>query len=79
MRELLALVVNEGTGRGINVNAPYVGAKTGTTNDFRDFWVAGLTNQYTSAVWVGYDQPRNMKSIENKKIPHQIFNLIMQD
>ena len=79
MRELLALVVKEGTGRGITVHTPYVGAKTGTTNDFRDFWVAGLTNQYTSAVWVGYDQPQNMKRIENKKIPHQIFNLIMQD
>ncbi len=79
IRELLALVVSDGTGRGVSISSPFVGAKTGTTNDFYDFWIAGLTDSYTSAVWVGYDQPKNMKSIEKKQFPHHIFNQIMQD
>ena len=77
MRDLLADVVDNGTGKGINVNSSYVGAKTGTTNDFYDYWIAGLTDTYTAAVWIGYDMPKNMKPIESKKIHHKIFNQIM--
>ncbi|MBK3496190.1 penicillin-binding protein [Viridibacillus sp. YIM B01967] len=78
MRTLLGDVVHNGTGVGIHVNAPYVGAKTGTTNDYRDYWLAGLTDRYTSAVWIGYDRPRNMYWLENAKIHHRIFSSIMQ-
>ncbi|QUG42488.1 penicillin-binding protein [Psychrobacillus sp. INOP01] len=77
MRDLLGDVVVNGTGKGINVNSSYVGAKTGTTNDYYDYWVTGLTDTYTSAVWIGYDMPQNMKQIESKKIHHKIFNQIM--
>lgn len=77
MRDLLADVVKNGTGKGISVSSSYVGAKTGTTNDFYDYWVTGLTDTYTAAVWIGYDMPRNMKPIESKKIHHKIFNQIM--
>lgn len=78
IRFLMSDVVNHGTGVGIHVNAPYVGAKTGTTNDYRDFWLAGLTNRYTSAVWIGYDRPQNMQNLENAKIHHRIFSGIMR-
>lgn len=77
MKDLLADVVVNGTGKGIHVNSSYVGAKTGTTNDYYDYWVTGLTDTYTAAVWIGYDMPKNMKSIESKKIHHKIFNEIM--
>ncbi|MFJ7827481.1 transglycosylase domain-containing protein [Psychrobacillus sp. NPDC096623] len=77
MRDLLADVVVNGTGKGVHVNSAYVGAKTGTTNDYHDYWVTGLTETYTSAVWIGYDMPHNMKLIESKKIHHKIFNKIM--
>lgn len=77
MRDLLEDVVVNGTGKGLSVTAPYVGAKTGTTNDFYDYWVAGLSDTHTSAVWIGYDMPQNMKPIESKKIHHKIFNQIM--
>ncbi|WP_102694224.1 transglycosylase domain-containing protein [Rummeliibacillus pycnus] len=79
IRFLMSDVVQHGTGVGIHVNAPYVGAKTGTTNDYRDFWLAGLTNRYTSAVWLGYDRPQNMEGLENAKIHHRIFSSIMSN
>ena len=71
MRDLLSDVVNNGTGEGVSIPSSYVGAKTGTTNDYHDYWITGLTDTYTSAVWIGYDLPKNMKSIESKKI-HQL-------
>lgn len=30
------------------------GMKTGTTNDAKDGWMAGMSTQYAAAVWVGY-------------------------
>lgn len=77
MRTLLNDVVRKGTGVGVTSSSSYVGAKTGTTNDYRDYWLAGLTNQYTTAIWIGHDEPRNMYHLENDKIHIRIFNAIM--
>ena len=77
MRTLLTDVVTKGTGKGLYTKTAYIGAKTGTTNDYKDFWVAGLTENYTTAVWIGYDEPRNMQSLENTKIHFKLFNAIM--
>ncbi|MDN4492860.1 transglycosylase domain-containing protein [Ureibacillus aquaedulcis] len=77
MRSLLHDVVTSGTGKGITSNSSYIGVKTGTTNDYKDLWVAGMTNEYTSAVWIGYDTPSSMQSIQNNKIHFKIFNTIM--
>ena len=35
-------------------------AKTGTTSDFRDYTFAGLNPYFSTAVWWGFDQPKNM-------------------
>jgi penicillin-binding protein 1A len=32
--------------------------KTGTTNDYRDAWFAGVTPDLSAAVWVGHDDMR---------------------
>ncbi|MEG0472432.1 MAG: transglycosylase domain-containing protein [Solibacillus sp.] len=76
MRDLLTDVVKSGTGKGLYSSSGYIGAKTGTTNQFKDYWVAGLTNDYTAAVWIGYDTPRSMEKIEKAKIHFSIFNAI---
>ena len=34
--------------------------KTGTTNDTKDVWFAGYSRYYTTAVWCGYDIPREL-------------------
>lgn len=78
MRSLLEDVVQNGTGQGIYSKTSYVGAKTGTTNDYKDFWISGLDQKYTASVWVGYDKPRSMQSLENRKIHHRIFNAVLQ-
>ncbi|RUL46943.1 MULTISPECIES: transglycosylase domain-containing protein [Lysinibacillus] len=77
MRSVLRDVVTSGTGRGLRSNSSYLGAKTGTTNDYKDFWLAGLTNEYTTAIWIGYDTPKSMQALENDQIHFSIFNTIM--
>ncbi|WP_042476001.1 transglycosylase domain-containing protein [Bacillus ndiopicus] len=77
MRSMLTDVVTHGTGVGLYTTTNYIGAKTGTTNDFKDFWLAGLTDTETAAVWIGYDMPRSMEAIERYQIHFAIFNAIM--
>jgi len=77
VRTLLIEVVESGTGVGLYADSSYLGAKTGTTNDYRDFWLAGLSNEYTTAVWLGFDQPKSMHYLEDDQIHFKIFNTIM--
>ncbi|WP_285395158.1 transglycosylase domain-containing protein [Lysinibacillus sp. fls2-241-R2A-57] len=78
MRSLLADVVANGTGQGVYSRGNYIGAKTGTTNNYRDYWLAGLNDEYTAAVWLGYDKPQSMESLEAYKIHHKLFNVLME-
>ena len=77
MRSLLHEVVNSGTAQGLQASGSYIGAKTGTTNDYNDFWLAGLSDQYTTAIWIGYDEPKSMEAYEKSKVHFKIFNAIM--
>lgn len=78
MRSLMNATATSGTGADIHVTGTkYVGAKTGTTNNFFDLWTAGLTDDYTSAVWIGYDTPKSMSKLEDAKIQQKIFSKIM--
>jgi penicillin-binding protein 1A len=55
LRTMLQGVVARGTARAIAHLAPYVGGKTGTTEDENDAWFIGFTNDVTIGIWVGYD------------------------
>lgn len=48
-------------------------AKTGTTNSNKDGWLCGTTPYYTVAVWVGYDTPKAMTSLQGSTYPGQIW------
>jgi penicillin-binding protein 1A len=61
IQDLLAGVVNRGTGRALRQTFGFekgLGGKTGTTNDYKDAWFAGYTSEVTAVVWVGFDQPQ---------------------
>jgi membrane carboxypeptidase/penicillin-binding protein len=55
LRTILQGVVARGTARAIGHLSPYVGGKTGTSDDENDAWFIGFTNDVTIGVWVGYD------------------------
>ncbi|WP_421381053.1 transglycosylase domain-containing protein [Bacillus salacetis] len=78
IRAMLGNSLQNGTGKWAQLNKPYAGVKTGTTNNYNDYWVIGLTDSYTTGVWVGYDIPRNMESIERDRPSHLIWRDIMK-
>lgn len=38
------------------------GGKTGTTNDGADVWFIGFTSELVTAVWIGFDEPKKIKT-----------------
>lgn len=72
MRRILNKVVTEGTARRAYFHSPYVGGKTGTTNDFFDLWFIGLNETYTTGVWIGEDLPKSLAEI-NSRVPHLLI------
>lgn len=63
MVSMLEDVVDRGTGasvRALGVRDD-VGGKTGTTSDYRDAWFVGFSSSVVAGVWVGFDQPREIR------------------
>jgi penicillin-binding protein 1A len=59
--DMMRSVVQEGTATAAKALGPYVAGKTGTSNDSRDTWFVGLTADYAIGVWLGYDDPKEMR------------------
>jgi penicillin-binding protein 1B len=60
---LLEGAVDRGTGHAVRdagITGPVAG-KTGTSDESKDAWFAGFTPELVAVVWVGFDQPRDMK------------------
>lgn len=57
MNKLLRQVILHGTGTAANLSNKTVCGKTGTTSDFNDITFVGLTEDFVSGIWVGYDTP----------------------
>ena len=78
MTELLGDVVTTG-GTGHRAMAPGVlGGKTGTSNNNRDAWFVGATDNLVIGVWVGNDDFTPMSSkITGGTIPAEIFHDIV--
>lgn len=78
MAELLSDVTAPG-GTGHRAAAPNVlGGKTGTSNDNRDAWFIGATDNMTIGVWVGNDDFTSMGAkVTGGTIPAEIFHDIV--
>ena len=60
-------VISKGTGKGAAMRTVAAG-KTGTTNDSKDAWFTGYTCNLTASVWMGYEQPQEMKSYKGRSV-----------
>ncbi len=69
IRSLMQKTMTSGTARKAYFQTEYAGGKTGTTNDYKDYWFVGLTKDLTAGVWVGNDQSKSIQSIESAA-PH---------
>jgi penicillin-binding protein 1A len=73
IRDLLASVVREGTGKAARINGPAAG-KTGTSQSYRDAWFIGFTSGLVVGVWVGNDDNSPTRGVTGGDIPAHIWN-----
>ncbi|PKG21855.1 penicillin-binding protein [Niallia nealsonii] len=78
MRQLLKHTVTSGTAKKAYFPSTYLGGKTGTTNNYKDYWIVGLSNTQTVGVWVGRDQPSSLEAIESQSPHLHIWKQIMK-
>ena len=52
-----------GTGGSARLSNMPVAAKTGTSQESNDLWIAAYTPYYTASVWGGYDESKTMSNL----------------
>ena len=70
--DILEKNIQRGTGREARIDCPAAG-KTGTTDDFKDAWFAGYTPRLSTAVWVGYSDPKPMRDVHGVAVSGSNF------
>jgi penicillin-binding protein 1A len=73
LTRLLEAVVETGTGRAAALEGATVAGKTGTSQDHRDAWFVGFSNDLVVGVWVGNDDRSPTKGITGGALPAQIW------
>lgn len=72
MMDLLRAAVQSGTGRAADPGEPFAG-KTGTSQDYRDAWFVGMTDELVVGVWVGNDNNQPMNEVTGGRLPARIW------
>ena len=65
MNRLLCDVVKNGTGQRAALSKKEVAGKTGTTENFRDLMFIGMTPDFISSVWIGYENGVNQHALQS--------------
>jgi penicillin-binding protein 1A len=76
MNEMLAGVIDHGTGRDARLPRPAAG-KTGTTQDYRDAWFIGYTADLVAGVWLGNDDNAPMNKVTGGSLPAETWRRFM--
>lgn len=76
LTQMLSKVLKGGTGK--RAALPFFAAgKTGTSQDNRDAWFVGFTEDLICAVWLGNDDDSPMKGVYGSGLPAEIWKKIM--
>lgn len=72
-------VVDRGTAaKTVNLGVPVAG-KTGTTNDSKDVWFVGFTNNIVAGCYIGFDNPKSLgKKASGGGMCGPVFNQFMR-
>jgi penicillin-binding protein 1A len=78
MQIMLKGVIDQGTGKAAKLSRPAAG-KTGTSQDFRDAWFIGFTNELVTGVWLGNDDSSPTKRVTGGSLPAVLWRRYMTD
>ena len=78
MVEMLAAVIDQGTGRAARTPWPAAG-KTGTSQDWRDAWFVAFTREYVTGVWIGNDNGAPMDRVTGGGLPARLWARFMTE
>lgn len=74
MNKLLQEVIKSGTGTAAQLSNKTVAGKTGTSEDWNDLCFVGLTEDFVSGVWIGYDKKTQLNtSLSSAKVWYNII------
>ena len=77
MSRMLEITIQRGTGRNARIGRPAAG-KTGTSQDYRDAWFLGYTNQLAAGVWLGNDNGAPMNRVTGGGAPARLWRDFMK-
>jgi penicillin-binding protein 1A len=78
MQIMLKGVIDQGTGKAAKLSRPAAG-KTGTSQDFRDAWFIGFTNDLVTGVWLGNDDSSPTTRVTGGSLPAVLWRRYMTD
>ena len=78
IKDLLHQVVVSGTGKNANI-ADNIYGKTGTSQNFRDAWFVGFSDNYVVGIWIGNDDNSPTSQITGGSLPASLFAEVMKD
>lgn len=76
MNKMLRNVIVKGTGKKARLKNKFNIGKTGTTENYRDILFAGLTEDYVSAIWIGFENsssPDTIRSLNSGAVWKEVF------
>ncbi len=76
LTSMMNTVIQEGTGRRARLNFKAAG-KTGTSQDSRDAWFSGFTDEIVTTVWLGNDDNAPMQNVTGGHYPAEIWRNVM--
>jgi penicillin-binding protein 1A len=78
MNAMMRETVASGTARRAELAGWAPAGKTGTSQDFRDAWFIGYTNQLVTGVWLGNDDNTPTRKLTGGSLPVEVWSAFMK-
>lgn len=79
LNKMLVQVIAQGTGQAAQLSRGHTAGKTGTSQNYRDAWFIGYTNDLVTGIWMGNDDNSPMERNSGGKYPARLWHDYMNE